>query len=537
MIGFGCMRLSTRAKRDDDQAVEVLIAALDAGATLLDTANVYCRDDTDLGHNERLIARALETWSGDRDLITIATKGGLTRPDGKWIPDGRAKSLQAACEASLRALDTDCIDLYQLHAVDPRNAITTSVRALAKLRQQGLVRDIGLCNVNVSQIEQARALVDIASVQVALSTYESTSLRNGVAAYCRRHDIQLIAHSPLGGPRKRRRHGPASMLAYLCDLATHITPIPGATTVDHARTAVAAQQRRLDDDERQQIDASMPAARLLRVPMAQRRPDADADGDVVLIIGYPAAGKTTIAEQLVADGYARLNRDDRGGKLSSLVPALNELLASGARRVVLDNTYPERAARSDVIETAWRHGVPVRCVWLQTSLEQAQINAIRRMLTRHGRLLSGDELSGAKHANTFGPLAQFGYRRKFEQPAADEGFSAIEARSFEPQTSDHDVRALVLDIGDAALPAQAGQVVDALVADGYLRVDLPSCPHGGGPPKCWCRKPLPGLIIEAMEHQRIAPELSIYVGTKPADRRLAERLGFDYRELAQLGGS
>src|SRR5262245_15052029 len=147
-MGLGCMRLSTERERDDERALTVLHAAFDGGVTFLDTADAYCMDDSDVGHNERLIARALTTWSGDRSRIVVATKGGLTRPRGEWVPDGRARHLRSACEASLRALGRERIQLYQLHVVDPRTALATSVRALAALKDEGLVERIGLCNVN-----------------------------------------------------------------------------------------------------------------------------------------------------------------------------------------------------------------------------------------------------------------------------------------------------------------------------------------------------------------------------------------------------
>ena len=121
------MRLSTVPDRNDARAIAVIHAALDAGVMLLDTANAYCLDDTDTGYNERLIARALATWNGDPASVRIATKGGLTRPEGRWQPDGRARALSAACEASLRALNLNRIALYQLHAPDPRVALATSV--------------------------------------------------------------------------------------------------------------------------------------------------------------------------------------------------------------------------------------------------------------------------------------------------------------------------------------------------------------------------------------------------------------------------
>src|SRR5687768_16790308 len=139
------MRLSTAPDRDDDRAIAVIRTALDAGATLLDTADAYALHESDIGHNERLIARALDGWTGDRTRITVATKGGMRRPNGAWVPDGRAKRLRDACDASRRALGVDTIDLYQLHAVDPKTPLETSVRALARLRDDGKIRDVGLC--------------------------------------------------------------------------------------------------------------------------------------------------------------------------------------------------------------------------------------------------------------------------------------------------------------------------------------------------------------------------------------------------------
>src|SRR5512145_621969 len=115
-LAIGCMRLSTEPGRDEARSLATLHAALDAGVTLLDTADAYALDATEAGHNERLVARALASWTGDRAHVRVATKGGLTRPDGRWVADGRARHLREACEASLRALDVPRLFLYQLHA-------------------------------------------------------------------------------------------------------------------------------------------------------------------------------------------------------------------------------------------------------------------------------------------------------------------------------------------------------------------------------------------------------------------------------------
>jgi aryl-alcohol dehydrogenase-like predicted oxidoreductase len=187
------MRLSTEPDRDDARSLAVLHAAFDAGVTLLDTADAYCWNDSETGHNERLIARALTTWSGDRSRITVATKCGLTRPDGRWEPDGRAKHLAAACERSCRALGVSTIDLYQLHVVDPRTPLATSVRALAALKRDGLIKAIGLCNVTVGQIEEARAITDIDAIQNELSVWHDGGILSGVAEYCVRNRIRFLA--------------------------------------------------------------------------------------------------------------------------------------------------------------------------------------------------------------------------------------------------------------------------------------------------------------------------------------------------------
>ncbi len=198
--GIGCMRLSTRADRDDDESVRVIHAALDAGFRFFDTADAYAIDASDAGHNERLIARALATWGGDRSQVVVATKGGLTRPGGNWVADGRARHLAAACDASRRALGVERIQLYQLHAPDPHTPLATSVRALDSLRRDGLIEAIGLCNVNLGQIEEARQITDIATVQVELSVWHDEALLDGVAEY-----LRCQAHSAHRASASRRR--------------------------------------------------------------------------------------------------------------------------------------------------------------------------------------------------------------------------------------------------------------------------------------------------------------------------------------------
>jgi aryl-alcohol dehydrogenase-like predicted oxidoreductase len=445
------MRLSTERERDDARAVSVLHAALDAGITLLDTADAYCWDATDIGHNERLIAHALATWTGDRSRIRVATKGGLTRPDGRWAADGRARHLVAACEASRRALGVERIHLYQLHAPDPRTPLATSVRALASLKRDGHIEAIGLCNVNVGQIEEARGITEIAAVQVELSVWKDDNILNGVAEYCIANRIPLLAYRPLGGAQRRRRIESDPLLAelaashsatpfeiaiaWLLDLSDLVVPVAGPTCIDTVQSLARATEIALNDADRARLDERFPSGQRLRrrVPTGQQRTTPAREGEVVLIMGLPAAGKSTVAESFVAQGYERLNRDTAGGSLSDLLQNLDALIGSGSSRIVLDNTYVSRKSRAGVIGTAAKHALPVRCLWLSTSVEDAQVNAVWRTVSRYGKLLGPDEIQATakRDVAAFGPAVQFRYQRDLEPPHPTEGFAQIDVVPFD----------------------------------------------------------------------------------------------------------
>lgn len=269
-IGLGGMALSLADRPPASQAIRVIHAALDAGVTLIDTADVYCLDDRDLGHNERLIARALGTWSGARDRVMVATKGGLTRPAGRWEPNGHPDHLKGACDRSLKSLGVERIDLYQLHRPDPAVPLADSVGALAALRAEGKIRWIGLSNVSVAEIEEARRIAPIQSVQNRLNPFFREALETGVVAYCVRHGIGFLAYSPTGGGRLNKtlpfhavaaalaeRHGAtahAVVLAWVLAQGSTVIPIPSARTVEHAVDAIRSLALALTDEELGAID-------------------------------------------------------------------------------------------------------------------------------------------------------------------------------------------------------------------------------------------------------------------------------------------
>jgi aryl-alcohol dehydrogenase-like predicted oxidoreductase len=271
-IGFGGMPLSIRNRPDESQAVRVIHAALDAGIDFIDTANVYCFDDNDLGHNERLIAKALGEWSGPPPIV--ATKGGLTRPEGAWERDGRPESLKRACEGSLRALEVDRITLYQLHAPDPGVPFEESVGALAELKAAGKIEHVGLSNVSVEQIERARRIVDVVSVQNRCNPFDRRAFTEGVVSYCEKNGMAFLPYSPVGGSRGKgevkkdpilteiaTRHDASPFevaLAWLLKKSEVAIPIPAASKPQNARSSAKAMSIELQPADLFQLDAAFP---------------------------------------------------------------------------------------------------------------------------------------------------------------------------------------------------------------------------------------------------------------------------------------
>ncbi len=554
-LGLGCMRLSTDAERDEGRGLETIAAAVRAGVTVFDTARAY-------GDNERLLARALRA-SGAERAARIVTKGGMSRAGGGWIPDGRARAIRADCEASLEALDGLAIDLYLLHAPDPRTPWSTSVRALRRIADERLARGVGVCNVNRRQLDEAVELAPIAAAQVALSPFDDRALRGGLVERCAGAGIAMIAHSPLGGPRRAARlarndalaglgreldaTAAEVALAWLLGLSPALVAIPGARRPETARSAAGAARLRLT------LEQHAAAGRAFGHEVPARRTRKAAAADVVLVMGIPGAGKSVVAEEHVAAGYLRLNRDERGGSLRDLADALDEALAGGAHRVVLDNTYLSRAARSDVVAAAGRHGAAVRCIWLDTPLAQAQINLVERLLDHAGELPEPDALRELARAapGLMPPTSQMRAVRELEPPDEDEGFAAVERRAFARgplagegragaflaaaaataealAQADPEAPHLVFDwspSGDrAVLDAAASRVGAAVRAP----VEAAICTHPAGPPRCWCRPPLPGLVLAFARRHGVDPARSLLAGTGPAHRSLAAALGARY---------
>ena len=268
-IGLGAMPLSLAGRPDARAATNVIARFVELGGDFIDTANVYCVDSADMGHNERLIGAALR-GIGAVEQVLVATKGGLTKEGSGWDADGRPEWIRQSCERSLRDLGVEQIFLYQLHAPDSAVPFEKTMGELARLREEGKVRHVGLSNVSAGEIKKAMDIVPIVSVQNRLHIALRNTLHNGVSDLCRQQNIALIAHSPVGGHGAHRdlmrsgilkqvasRHAATTYqvaLAWLLQQGEHLFPIPGASRESSVESSMAAMALRLDESDLRSLE-------------------------------------------------------------------------------------------------------------------------------------------------------------------------------------------------------------------------------------------------------------------------------------------
>jgi aryl-alcohol dehydrogenase-like predicted oxidoreductase len=273
-IGLGGMPMSIEGRPDEQRSVRTVHAALDAGVTLIDTADAYHLTANDVGHNETLIARAVASYGGDTSDVLIATKGGHLRPgDGSWTINGRPEYLKEACDASLKRLGVEAIGLYQHHRPDPAVPYADSIGALRDLLDAGKIRLAGISNANPEQIRQAREILGdrLASVQNQLSPAFRSS--EPELALCTELGVAFLPYSPLGGiaragelggrfgafARVARAHGVSPQqvcLAWLLAKGPTVVPIPGASRPETIADSAAAADLTLTAEELAALDAA-----------------------------------------------------------------------------------------------------------------------------------------------------------------------------------------------------------------------------------------------------------------------------------------
>jgi aryl-alcohol dehydrogenase-like predicted oxidoreductase len=273
-IGLGEMPLSIEGRPGRTQAISTIHASLDAGVTIIDTADAYALSVEEHGHGERIVAKALATYGGPTDHVLVATKGGHRRPgDGSWTVHGDPAYVKAACEASLTALGVEAIGLYQYHRPDPGVPWAESVGALAELLDAGKILMAGVSNATVAQIDEAQRVLGgrLVSVQNEFSPRFRSSA--GELAHCEKIGVAFIPWSPLGGigqTGSMQANYPAFSevaeevgataqqvtLAWMLAQGSRVIPIPGSSRPATAVASAAAADITLSPEQVARLDAA-----------------------------------------------------------------------------------------------------------------------------------------------------------------------------------------------------------------------------------------------------------------------------------------
>jgi aryl-alcohol dehydrogenase-like predicted oxidoreductase len=273
-IGLGAMPMSIEGRPAEDRSIRTIHAALDAGVTLIDTADAYHLYADEVGHNESLIAKALASYGGDTSGVLVATKGGHLRPgDGSWTIDGSPEHIRAACDASLKRLGVDAIGLYQHHRPDRKVPYAESIGAVRDLLDAGKIRMAGISNADPDQIRQAQEILGgrLVSVQNEFSPAFRSS--EPELELCTELGLAFLPWSPLGGSGRAGQlggrfapfaevavaHGVSPQrvcLAWMLAKSPVVIPIPGASRPETITDSVAAVDLELSADEVATLDAS-----------------------------------------------------------------------------------------------------------------------------------------------------------------------------------------------------------------------------------------------------------------------------------------
>lgn len=619
-LGLGLLRLSTEGRPAHDESIRIIHSALDQGVRILDTADSYCLDNSEFHYGEQLAQQAIESWHGPKQDVRVLTKAGLVRPSGKWLPNGSPKHIVKSVDASLKALGTDRIFLLQLHAKDQRVPFEETLSALAELQKAGKVEHLGLCNVGPAEVRQAMRHFQVAAIQCELSVLARKSATDGTLLLSQDLGIPFLAYRPLGGYAKvekleknrvlvplsqRHQTTPHEIaLAAVLHSAPNVIALVGATKESSLRSSVLATTVRLDISDQTALsikysfDADADAAAAVRpaakpASLPELAPDSGPSDtpEVVLLMGIQGAGKSELVQAYIDRGYARLNRDVIGGKVDDLTSMLQDMLAQGQKRVVLDNTYPTRVSRAGVVRVAHAAGLPVRCRWLDTPIEEARINVVLRVLDRYERLLGPADMKelAKQDPNLPPPIAMQRWADSLEKPDWDEGFSAIDRIPFVRRVPEGYVqKGLLLDVDGTLRTTKSGEIyprhADDVVllpnrretlqrwldegyqlflvsnqsgiasgklsqadADGAFRrtvellglpiTEITYCPHPAFPVGCFCRKPMPGLGIYLMRKYKLDLSQSLMVGDMDSDAAFAENLAIRYLDASVFFGS
>lgn len=304
-----------------------------------------------------------------------------------------------------------------------------------------------------------------------------------------------------------------------------------------------------------------------------------------MVVGYPASGKSTVTKGLIKKGAVPLNRDTEGGTIVGLLPKLEALLKDG-KDVVLDNTFPTIEVRKPFIDLAKKYNADVSCTLMGTSIEDAQFNVVQRAIGLIGKFPTPEAIKAAKHTNIFPPTVLFKYKKEFQKPTVEEGFSKVEVQKFvRLENTEFTNKALIVDYdgtlrecigGNEKFPVSKDQieikggrtkVLQAYKDKGYILLGISNqsgiakgelseqtaielfehtnkglgidieyrfCPHQSAPISCYCRKPMSGIGVEFILKHKLRAKDCIMVGDMTTDKTFASRSGFQYVDQADF---
>ena len=271
VIGLGGMLLSINGRPPADQSARVIKMALDSGMTLFDTADAYCLDDSEVGHNERLLSLGLE---GRRDSVVVTTTLGIRRPGGAWTVDSDPDYLIESVERSLKNQRVEALDLVFLYAPDMRVPYEESVGALARLREIGKIKQVGLCNVDLELLKKAEAVTRIDAVQNRWNPQSREPEKEGIIEYCAAKGTGFIGYASFGGTlgaptlttlgklsdqARRRRLSPYQLvLAWMINKSPNVFVVPGARRAESVEDSAGAGSVEFDVDAVRAVENTLP---------------------------------------------------------------------------------------------------------------------------------------------------------------------------------------------------------------------------------------------------------------------------------------
>lgn len=267
-LGLGAKPLSMGNRPTEIEAVKVLHTAFELGFNFIDTANVYCMGLEEIGHNERIINKAIKEYSKSNEIL-VATKGG-SRPEVKGGIDCSYDFLKKSCEKSLKDLGIESIFLYQLHAIDPKIPFLETINTLIELKKEGKIQHIGLTNVSFEDIKSALTSTRIEGIQNKCNSFHKEDIKTGLIEFCKKNNITYFSHSSVGGTKKHLEISKNTlindlankyqtstyciMLSWLLSIEDNVIPIFGASKITSIKDSYKALEITLSKSDKENIN-------------------------------------------------------------------------------------------------------------------------------------------------------------------------------------------------------------------------------------------------------------------------------------------